>query len=271
MGICAIIVSKDRACQLDALIQSMNKYAPGIFDINIIYKQSNDFYQAGYNRLSDLTEDEDINWIYEDTFRTSIIQAVQNSDSKCCILLTDDSIFFDDFTFNDITLFSFFEQYNCKTFSPRCGFNTKQQCHWEPIFQREIEPIYDLNDIIIWDFMQHDFSTDYGRPVSLDGNIHPRELLLDSMINSEWTWCSALDGMNREKFLPHMASYKHSILTNVPVNSTHGAIANNWGKYYTFTFEELNQAFLDGKRININKLDFSKVNGAHSEIEYIIE
>ncbi len=269
----AMVVSKDRACQLDALLQSIYKYAPNIFNIDVVYKYSNSFYADGYAKLIRLPQHQhyDIKWIPENTFRDSVIQSVEESNSSCCALLTDDSIFFDFFPISDHMLSSIFETRNCKTFSPRCGFNTKQQCHWEPIFQKEIEPVWENNSLVMWDFTKHDYSTDYGRPVSLDGNINDRRTLLEMMKTNDWNWCGGLDGMNTGPLQPYMMSYKKSILTNIPVNSTHGSYATNWGKFYTFTFEELNQAFLDGKRININKMDFSNVIGGHQEIEYILE
>lgn len=272
--ITAIIVSKDRACQLDALLQSIDKYAPGIFKAHIIYKSSNQSYQDGYNKMIEgrIYYNTPLAWWPEITFKSTILSAVEfgqsYDNSLCCELLTDDSIYFRPFTFNDSTLKDFFNTHNCKSFAPRCGFNTQQQCHWAPIFQKKIEPVYEDENIIKWKFSEHDYGTDYGRPISLDGNIHPIDVLYESMINNQWNWCGGLDAMNTEPFQPYISSYKHSILTNIPANSTHGAIADNWGKHYAYSFEELNAMFLKGYRLDIDNIDFSNVIGGHQEFEF---
>lgn len=263
--ITAVIVSKDRACQLDALLQSIEKYAPGIFDIHIMFKTSNEEYLGGYQILWQRWWDK-VELHKEITFKDTLCHIVKNSKSLCCQLLTDDSLWFRPFTFTDEELFTFFCEYNCWSFAPRCGFNTQQQCHWSPIFQDKIEPVRDFGNVIMWDFTKHSYATDYGRPISLDGNIHPREMLLEEMIKHDWNWCGGLDALPLDRFKPYLASYKESCMVNIPMNSTHGAIADNWGKFHSYTFEELNQRFLDGQRIDIDSMNFDSIIGGHQEL-----
>lgn len=263
----AIIVSKDRACQLDALLQSIVKYAPQLQPY-IIYTASSPKYLDAYRIVQ-----AEYNWCHfylEDGFKNTIMQALTENNSKCVCLLTDDSIFYNNLLYTDNSLNEMFQRTKCWTFSPRCGLNTQQQCHWMPIFQEPIEIIYQEDNMMMWNFTKHSYSNDYGRPVSLDGNINSREKLVPQMSVENWNWCGGLDGICTEPFLPYMSSYKHSILTNIPVNSTHGNKTDNWGKFVNQSFEELNNKFLSGLRVNIEKMDFSHVIGGHQEIEYII-
>lgn len=263
----AIIVSKNRAFQLDALLQSIDLYAPNLHPY-IIYKYDSDFFKNGYDIIKQNFSS--CIWIEENGFKNTILSAFELENSKCICMLTDDSIFYNNLNWYDDILYSFFKANNCWTFSPRCGLNTKQQCHWHPIFQKEINPISKIENTIIWSFKEHDYSTDYGRPISIDGNINCKEILYNIMLENEWNWCGALDGLPTTKLEPYMASYIESILVNIPINSTHGKAADNWGKFIIQDFEKLNSLYLDGCRANLQKMNFNNIVGGHQEIEYII-
>ena len=48
----ALILSKDRACQLRLLFDSIKKYAPNLFNqITVIYIGSDDEFRQGYDKL----------------------------------------------------------------------------------------------------------------------------------------------------------------------------------------------------------------------------
>ena len=48
----ALVLSKDRACQLRLLLESIKKYASGFFnEIRVIYTGSNSLYEEGYKKL----------------------------------------------------------------------------------------------------------------------------------------------------------------------------------------------------------------------------
>jgi hypothetical protein len=46
-----IIWSRDRACQLETLLTSIEEFAPDIFDIETIWSYSANSYLLGYNKL----------------------------------------------------------------------------------------------------------------------------------------------------------------------------------------------------------------------------
>ena len=49
--ISTIVFSKDRACQLDFLLTSLIQNDNGLFDINVLYRHSNDKFKTGYEKL----------------------------------------------------------------------------------------------------------------------------------------------------------------------------------------------------------------------------
>ena len=49
----AIIFSKDRAAQLRLLIYSIQKNAPHVFNLNVIYTSSNEEFNKGYEKVKE--------------------------------------------------------------------------------------------------------------------------------------------------------------------------------------------------------------------------
>ena len=49
----AIILSKDRACQLELLIRSISRKCKNLFNIKVIYEHSNYSFELGYNKLKE--------------------------------------------------------------------------------------------------------------------------------------------------------------------------------------------------------------------------
>ena len=67
-----------------------------------------------------------------------------------------------------------------------------------------------------------------------------------------------------------MCSFKESVLVNTPINIV-GSSENQSGEFYGMSLKELNDKYIDGKRINIDKMDFSNIVGCHQEVELVFE
>lgn len=272
-----IIFSKDRACQLDLLLRSMYKYVPT--SINIVYIYSSIDFENGYIKLiNKYDHNYHLNWIKQTNFRENVLNIARTSVSHCLGFLTDDSIFIDKFDLSDKELYDILISEGCNAFSTRCGLNTIKQCHYADIYQKNINP-QSLNpktpsNMIKWIYKEHPWEYNYGRPISLDGNIHPREILL-KMLETQTFWSNPrqLDDLSFADLDPYMMSYKHNILINVPVNLAFGGCADNYSHFYSYPLEELNQRFLDGEQIKSLPDNFKDqdLNMAHMEIPYEFE
>ena len=264
----ALVFSKDRACQLDALLRSIDHFAPDIFDVKVLYTYSNSRFKDGYEQINSKSYNTTVGMHLEHSFREQTIRLTENSLSKCVCFFTDDTLLYSQVEDGDLQFLHKMQVSGADTFSLRNGINTVVQKHWEPIaYQQRLEAT-EFANFITWNFKCHSYETDYGRPVSLDGNMHPKSVLLESMKKNNWNCPRSLDSLNRDDFGDIIASYKHSVAVNIPVNLAYGGQADNWGHYCRFTLEDLNKRFIAGERIDFETMDFSKVLCSHQEIGY---
>lgn len=260
-----VIFSKDRAAQLDLLIQSIYKFVcnPNIF---VIYKYSEEKYQTAYNILSNKYSN--IILIKEYELREELIDIIDELDRTTC-LCTDDSVFFRELP--KINYEQLLIDNNCNSFSTRSGLNTLQQCHWKPIFQKPINNLSTDHNFLKWKWSEHDYRTDYGRPMSIDGNIFLSSKLHKILKETNWDNPRNLDAIMHDDFGEHIMSFHHSVLTCIPWNLVAPGNADNYGLFHKHHQSDINNNYLNGKTIQLDKLDFSNVYSSHIEIPMIME
>ena len=135
----------------------------------------------------------------------------------------------------------------------------------------EQEPPADL-----WYWTEELDNGDFGYPGSIDGDIYRTADLIEALDGQPFDNPTALECLLHETFLRHwhdrkpmMASYMHSVYVGVPVNR----VSEQSGVRFGATFDQpaavLNAMYDEGKRIDLDLLDFSLVNGAHTELDLI--
>ena len=67
----AIVFSCDRAAQLDLLLRSIERNAPGVFDLTITYNASNNDFLAGYDALQ---RERPGRWMYQWEYGTDVFK-----------------------------------------------------------------------------------------------------------------------------------------------------------------------------------------------------
>ena len=68
---------------------------------------------------------------------------------------------------------------------------------------------------------------------------------------------------------PKMASFITSKLVNTPSNVVQDVFQNRAGEEHGYSVKDLNDKFLAGESIDLTKIDFSKIEGCHQELEYV--
>ena len=71
-----LIVSKDRACQLDLTFRSILKNFCIPYDATVLYTYSDDFYKAGYDIVIELYEDK-FNFVKESNFKQNVLSSIR--------------------------------------------------------------------------------------------------------------------------------------------------------------------------------------------------
>ena len=259
----AIIFSKDRASQLYLLLQSINKNAPDIFNLNVIYTYSNAEYELGYKQLNEMIQGS-VNFVKEENFKQDVI-GLMSLDYPYTTFFTDDDVIFQALSLDVIEKSLQDQEVFC--FSTRLGINTTF-CYTmsQP---NKLVITSETDETIKFDWQKS--YMDYGYPLSVDGHIFRTKEILKLTkpigFSNPNTYESALQAY--ETFpRPMMESYKHSKLVGVPVNVVQNVFPNKQGEKFGITAKELNDKFLKFEYVDLETMDFSNVVGCHQEIEY---
>ena len=261
----AIIFSKDRASQLRLLIYSIQKNAPHAFNLNVIYKHSNDEFKQGYEKVK--SEFSSLcNFVEQtDNFKQDVLNLL-DSDSELSCFFTDDDIIYNSFDVDVVeNVIKSDEDIFC--FSLRLGKNTTfcYTMNTPNVFKNYEE----IDGVLKWDWTVH--YIDFGYPLSVDGHVfHTKDILkLTKKVafkdpNTFEAGLQIFDYFPKQK----MAAFSNSVLVNTPNNIVNTSINNLNGLTYGVTAKDLNKDYLEGKIIDMESMDFSDIKGCHQEIEF---
>jgi hypothetical protein len=259
----AIIFSKNRAAQLDLLLQSIIKNCDELFNqITVLFKS--DFsYKNGYQILE--SNYPNIQFIPEVNFRNDTISLI-NQDYNYTTFLVDDDVIFSKVNKKLVDIIRVMDNSIC--FSLRLGLNSKY-CHPADIYY-EIKNETIIGDFITFNYKEQD--GDLGYPLSLDGHIFKTDDIISIIKATNFYNPNSLEA-NIQKFTqniqkPNITSFKYSKLVGVPVNLVNETFNNRHGIEFYISEKTLNNRFINGERIDIDKLDFGVINGPHKEIKY---
>lgn len=260
-----IIYSRDRASQLNLLLQSIRKYASNIFSIDIIWNYSNKHYEEGYEKLK-LTTSE-INWLYQPTsldFKKLTLESLENCEHIC--FSTDDEVVFD--YIDKEKLFSNLPKFDNHIFSLRLGFNTIEQDIHRGTKQPPLNIYVERDGVLTWPINFYHPHHNYGYFGSLDMTIYRTSLLNRILPKINFKNTNELEGgltQFREE-CSYISSFKHSVAVNLPVNNLSGYTLVN--EKFAYTNEELNEKYLAGYEIDLESISQTPMIGAHQQIPY---
>jgi hypothetical protein len=266
-----IIFSKDRAMQLDLLLQSiLLNFNVEDYKLNILYKSSNDEYNRGYNMIRDLYPQ--FSYKKEENFKQDLLSLF--NDSKYTMFLTDDDIIYQSFKLNNDELHNIFMLTEANCFSLRLGLNTKH-CYTmqrlNDLKNFKTHNFYYDKDLIepVISWKVGDGTNDYAYPMSVDGHIFKTEYIKNLCEVLEYTNPNLFEAMlsNFSKSEMIMSSYKDNKLVNSPINRVQDTFQNLSGMKYRYSVEDLNEMYLDGVSFDFNKMKFNEITGCHQEIQ----
>lgn len=258
----AIAFSKDRACQLRLMIDSVKKNAP-FLDITVIYDTSSKAFKDGYDKLE--KEYSDIKYIYQEgrPLKQLVLQSFDKSPYICFIC--DDEIIYRPVKEQDIVTALSDIDIICFAFGR--GLNNVKSYMMgidNPMHNYEEE-----GNIIKWNWTTH--RAENGYPLAVSGHIFRTPEILSMIKKIEFVspnkFEAALQNFNRDITRHKMAAYKHSVLINVPINRVQTDYKNEFGREVFVEITELNDRYLKGYAIDLNKLDFSNIEDFHKEVK----
>lgn len=270
-----IILSKDRAAQLDLLLRSLERNAPPE-PTAIIYRTSNGLHALGYRKLFEEHRGT-ANWLYPDhgNFEQHVKGLVSTDHVDSFVtFLCDDDILYRPLVPNTDPFRWIADGDPLLCASLRLGANTVRQYPSDLPQEIPWPTVGDMGRWMAWPWENgDDVEHDFGYPGSLDGHTF-RTADLRKMLdgrkfpNPTALECALVEGCNElADERPLMACYPHSVLVGNPINRVSEQSGVRFGTTFPVTADECNRRFLAGERIDLDALNFDHVNGAHTEVE----
>jgi hypothetical protein len=258
-----IIFSKDRACQLDLLIRSINKYYRGSSgdNVKVLYTYSTEYFKEGYGILKD--REYGIDLVYEggSSFK-ELTENLIDPRNPYTFFLVDDDVFKNPFDIDckEMEIFKSDEDIACLSLRMHPGIN---YCYTIPCDS----PAPEISPDLTWKWRGE--VGDWGYPMSLDGHIFRTSDILPLMKSLDYSSPNTLEGtlanhpLSREK----MVCLKDSVIVNNPCNKVQTDNANHCGD---ISAEFLNNAYLNGGEISMINIHGVKNTAPHTELEILI-
>jgi hypothetical protein len=267
MEILTIIFSKDRAAQLDLLFESISQCDPDmVFEhTTVIYTYSNNAFKSGYQHVIDTYIAE---YILESNFKTDILDTIERHKPRHIMFLVDDMMMMKPLGFDIKDAYELLMSQPVATVSLRLGLNTTWQYQ---IGRPTMMPaaFREHKGMRIWNRTTIPPTMNFNYPFSVDGHIFRSDLIVPIIENTQFTFPNDFEGGLQTSVYqapPLMACPAKSVFVNAPINRVQDVYPNKAGDSHFISSTELNNRFLDGERINYNKIDFKGVRGCHEEL-----
>jgi hypothetical protein len=251
--------------QLHLLLESIEKNANNVYNINVLYKHSDEKFKEGYEIL--INSFPHINWVEEkdDKFKEQTLSLMETNFEFSCFMV-DDNVFFGKINEAEITK-TIKDYSNIICFSPRQGINTTS-CYTMKC-DNIILPDRESDNFIFWNWGNR--YADAGYPLSLDGHIFRTKDLKKMVKSISFSNPNTLEeGLQIFDNYPRdtMFAYKRSIFVGIPINIVNNTHPNRNGEEFSFSAKDLNEKYLDNQIIDYDSISFSLVKGAHQELKF---
>lgn len=258
-----VIWSKDRACQLHLLLESMERLCSSKFDIEVIYKASNESFNDAYQKVNSIFGK--VTFTKEGAFHKDTVAAL-NTDHQNIAFSTDDTVCFRTFSLHGLSL------NEGDVFSLRLGLNTIVQDPYRGLVQtplnRYSRGILDGIPTISWSPLDYHPSSNYGYPGGLDLHVFNRKKIQDILGGRTFKNTNELEAIlvGARLHFSSIKSFKESVAVNIPCNNMSGITRS--GETFGYSIEYLNSLYLDGFKIDLLKIMEEHFVGCHQEVKF---
>lgn len=265
-----LIFSKDRACQLDLLIRSILRFAPGLFShIRVLFEASNEDFMTGYYRVQSMYPG--LLFSLEKDFEQDTKSLIGDSERLICFAV-DDIFFYREvqLTFQDIR--TLFDYPQLGSFSFRLGMNTVWQDWYNKVpiqFPKEAVSVDLTESVFLWEWAKCNTYSDFGYVFSVDLHIYRQEDVLKGL-NYRFDTPNAFEARYSTQLPPLMGCPLTSCAVNSPINLV-GSSNNIAGRFHPWSLQDLNREYLQGKSISLDRLISNEITAAHQELEITLE
>lgn len=257
-----IVWSKNRACQLHVLLESIRKNASGIGLTTIIYK-ADDAHIESYKNVIEEFAGGGFSFTQETDFAADTLKAIDSGDFINVGFCTDDTVFFKPFDINDLCVES------GRVFSLRLGLNTIMQNCYTGELQPPLNRYAAAGNKITWRPQDYHPLSNYGYPAALDAHIYNWEQIRTLCKSISFKNTNTLEGGLAQIAHRHffsITSFSHSVAVNIPCNNMSGY--TNSCEWHSYSCEELLQKYENGERICLKSISAHSFIGCHQEVPF---
>lgn len=259
-----LVLSKDRSCQLDLLLRSIQQNAPNLFDITVIFTYSNEnFYRAYHKLYRDEHPKVKFELEAEGTCNEDFYHWLDYNTHPLTAFFTDDCIFYRKNEVNEQELVNLFDMQNLWTFTYRLGDNITIQDYTRGNVTDRPRLMVEKYNSLLWDYTSVKSDHSFGWPCGLDGYIWRTQDLRNLLEGEKLEHFTRLEGLMVRQFQKKkpracmMASPFNSNVWVSQCNITH-QMGHNTTREFNISLKELNDLFLEGYRIDLSQMDFNE-------------
>jgi hypothetical protein len=261
-----VIYSKDRPCQLDLLLKSIDLKFKNKNNVFVLYDWSDLEYKKSYDLISKKEYDFNLNFIPQtrETFYNVLKTTVEKINTEFICPLCDDDVFIRE---TDISNISKHVNDNIIGIHLRFSKDLTISYHTGRIYDHpnweEIEKPY-----IKWNWTSYPIIDRWGYPYQAGGLIYKTDFFLHMICNSSFYLPNSLETAMMEKrhqwSKSEILGFEKSPIVNVSINRVQNDVNNRGGRDINYSPKQLNDIFLSGKTI-----DYSKLNNYENNCEFI--
>jgi|SRR3989344_6961277 len=228
--ITTIIFSKNRACQLELLLRSLNMPATVLYTYDPAFG-------SGYDKLIKMYPD--VRFVFETAFKAQMVEYMGKYSGEYVMFLVDDDVMIEPFKEYD----PLFEEFKKNQDIICLSLRLAPHYQGAPAFK---------NNTWEWRGLKHD----WGYPMSVSANIFRKRDILPTMSSGSFDMPNDLEVLLRKNppRKPLMICADKPNIINVPANLVQTKYRPNRFKNMGIPVEDINKKFLSGFRISLEDI-----------------
>jgi len=271
--ISALILSKDRPCQLHLLLESIQRNTSNLFDITVIYDASGEEMENGYDFTKRYFHFKNksghvfpIKWKrrQSENITLEILSCLSTGRNLTC-LLNDSNVFINEpSSYKDII--NLFETQLLSTLSLRLGNNTIIQNPYDADSYFIDKPqggdfLYDK--YMVWDPTKIEPYTNFGMPFSINGHVYYTDFLAHSILDVEIEDFQDFETLMQKKlydgFIKNTPSLMASLEYSAVIHNSNQKVSDEERSELGISLEDINERYLGGMLIDYEHFDFTHI------------
>jgi hypothetical protein len=263
----AMIVSKDRAMQLDAVLRSLWLHGRDInkLDVKVLYAVTSPIHEKQYRQL--MKEHPAVHFMPEHHFKGQLQACI--AAYPYVLFMVDDNLFVKPFSIEDC-MHALAAHHDTLGFSLRLGTNTRY-CYSMDRYQNLPDVHVIENGFFKWNWSVGE--CDFGYPLELSSSLYRTGDLLPLIAQADFSNPNTLEAQlagaafTFAGFKNYIISHETSVTFCNPVNKVQQVYNNRAGSSSQYAVDELSRMFEQGYRIIVETYSGFTPYACHQEVE----